>query len=135
MVGKIEKIGCFRVLCDLALGTGSQGTVFKAICERTGFAGVRVGEVVALKVMSVSDIDGSRFARLERRVSELCALDSPNVVRYIGCFCERRELYALHVVVLEYLEGETLKARLCRNRGGLPKEEAIPMESCLSAPP
>ena len=129
MVGKIEKIGCFRVLCDLALGTGSQGTVFKAICERTGFAGVRVGEVVALKVMSVSDIDGSRFARLERRVSELCALDSPNVVRYIGCFCERRELYALHVVVLEYLEGETLKARLCRNRGGIPKEEAIRVAS------
>ena len=129
MVGKIEKIGCFRVLCDLALGTGSQGTVFKAICEEPGFAGVRVGEVVALKVMSVPDIDGSRFASLERRVSELCALDSPNIVRYIGCFCERRELYALHVVVLEYLEGETLKARLRRRRGGLSREEAIRVAS------
>lgn len=129
MVGKIEKIGCFRVLCDLALGTGSQGTVFKAICEEPGFAGVRVGEVVALKVMSVPDVDGSRFARLERRVSELCALDSPNVVHYIGCFYERRELSALHVVVLEYLEGETLKARLRRSRGGLPREEAIRVAS------
>ena len=129
MAGKIEKIGCFRVLGDLALGTGSQGTVFKAICERTGFFGVRVGEVVALKVMSVPDIDGSRFARLERRVSELCALDSPNIVRYIGCFYERRELSALHVVVLEYLEGETLKARLRRSRGGLPREEAIRVAS------
>ena len=129
MVGKIEKIGCFRVLCDLALGTGSQGTVFKAICEEPGFAGVRVGEVVALKVMSAPDVDGSRFARLERRVSELCVLDSPNVVHYIGCFYERRELSALHVVVLEYLEGETLKARLRRSRGGLPREEAIRVAS------
>ena len=74
---KILNLGCFRVLTDLKSEAGSQGSVYKAVCEREGFAGVAVGTVVALKVMQVQDDDGSLFARLRSRTEELKGLAHP----------------------------------------------------------
>ena len=118
-------IGGFRVLKDLKAGAGSQGTVYQAICEVSRFPSVAVGDVVALKVMAVQDDDGEAYARLERRTAELVALEHPNVVKYHGCFCEKGPFNDVHVIVLEYVEGRSLKELLAESPCGLGADEAM----------
>ena len=112
--GSNKVIGGFRVLKDLKAGVGSQGTVYQAVCEAARFPTVAVGDVVALKVMAVQDDDGEVYARLERRTAELVALEHPNVVKYHGCFCEKGPFNDVHVIVLEFVEGRSLKGLLER---------------------
>ena len=118
-------IGGFRVLKDLKAGAGSQGTVYQAVCESPRFPSVAVGDVVALKVMAVQDDDGEAYARLERRTAELVALEHPNVVKYHGCFCEKGPFNDVHVIVLEFVEGRSLKELLCESPCGLGADEAM----------
>ena len=118
-------IGGFRIIDDLKLGSGSEGTVYKAVCETARFEGCPVGTVVALKTMTVQDDDRRLFAKLEKRTNELVRLNHPNVVRYFGCFFEQSMLAELHVVVQEFLEGETLKECLLTHPAGLDVDEAI----------
>lgn len=122
---KIMNLGCFRVLTDLKSGVGSQGSVYKAVCEKEGFAGVAVGTVVALKVMPVQDDDKSLFARLRSRTEDLMGLSHPGIVRYLGCFSEPGPFNDVHVLVLEWLEGESLKDRLLRNPQGIDADETL----------
>lgn len=121
-----QRIGGFRLL-DVAdpVGEGGQGSVRRAVCERADFPGISVGMTVALKVMPESDADDGRWQRLEALVSKLAALGSPNVVRYYGCFRARTGVVNLHVVVMEFLEGETLRMRLSRTPGGLDADVAL----------
>lgn len=125
MAEKLVTLGCFRVLTDLKSGVGSQGSVYKAVCEKEGFAGVAVGTVVALKVMPVQDDDKSLFARLQSRTEELMGLSHPGIVRYLGCFSEPGPFNDVHVLVLEWLEGESLKDRLLRNPQGIDADETL----------
>lgn len=118
-------IGGFRIIDDLKLGSGSEGTVYKAVCETARFEGCPVGTVVALKTMMAQDDDHRLFAKLEKRTNELVRLDHPNVVRYFGCFFEQSGFAELHVVVQEFLEGETLKECLLTHPAGLDVDEAI----------
>ena len=115
--------GCFRVLSIIAVG--SQGTVYKAVCEKDGFEEVAVGTVVVLTTMSVVDHDGENFQRLQKRTAELRALAHPGIVRYFGCFLESGPFGDMHVLVTEWLEGETLKDRLRRNPQGLDADEVL----------
>lgn len=123
--GSNKVIGGFRVLKDLKAGAGSQGTVYKAVCEVARFPTVAIGDVVALKVMAVQDDDGSEFARLESRTAELVALDHPNIVKYHGCFREKGPFNDVHVIVLEYVEGNSLKDMLSASPCGLGVDEAM----------
>lgn len=126
MTGSPHILGAFRLLdADDSAGKGGQGTVRRAVCERTGFPGLAVGTTVALKVMSVSDPDGASWQKLESMISVLASLDSPNVVRHYGCFRERAGDVVLHVVVMEFLEGETLRARLAKCPSGLGADVAL----------
>ena len=118
-------IGGFRVLKDLKAGAGSQGTVYQAVCEVPRFPSVAVGDVVALKVMAVQDDDGKAYARLERRTADLVALEHPNVVKYYGCFCEKGPFNDVHVIVLEFVEGRSLKELLSESPCGLGADEAL----------
>ena len=118
-------IGGFRIIDDLKLGSGSEGTVYKAVCETARFDGCPVGTVVALKTMMAQDDDHRLFAKLEKRTNELVRLNHPNVVRYFGCFSEQSGFAELHVIVEEFLEGETLKERLLTHPAGLDVDEAI----------
>lgn len=120
-----QRIGGFRVVASIRCGKGSQGAVVKAVCERETVEGVAVGEVVALKVMSVRDEDGSAYASFARRTELLRALSHPNIVRYRGCFAESGPFSSQHVLVMEHLEGETLKERLASNPGGVDADEAV----------
>ena len=118
-------IGGFRVLKDLKAGAGSQGTVYQAVCQVPRFPSVAVGDVVALKVMAVQDDDGKAYARLERRTAELVSLEHPNVVKYHGCFCEKGPFNDVHVIVLEFVEGRSLKDMLSESPCGLGVDEAL----------
>lgn len=116
-------IGGFRIVREIR--GGSQGTVYQAVCESATFAGCPPGTSVALKTMPVQDETHEVFKRLERRTRELAALRSRNIVRYFGCFHVQEPFAELHVIVMEYLEGETLKERLLRQIGGLDADEAM----------
>ena len=47
-------VGGFKILANLKAGSGAQGTVYKAICERDDLPFCPRGTVVALKAMPVS---------------------------------------------------------------------------------
>ena len=121
----IERIGGFRVLEALHGGSGAQGTVCRAVCEEATVPGIAVGDIVALKTMSVADEDGSHFRRLQRRTDVLAGIGHPNIVRYRGCFSVVDAFTSMHVVAMECLEGETLKDRLLDNPGGLDADEGL----------
>lgn len=124
----------FRLLDSTAsLGVGGQGTVCRAVCERTDVPGLAVGTVVALKVISESGVDDERWRRLASMVKTLVHLDAPNVARYYGCFRERAGVVNLHVVAMELLEGETLKERLARTPGGLDADVALDIVRAAAA--
>lgn len=113
-----ETIGGFRRLA--LVGRGAQARVWKARCEDASSGIVPKGTVVALKMtaVSLSDAEG-HWRRLEPRIAELRRMDHPNVVRYLGCFRERRDGEELQVVVQELLEGETLKERMSRHNAAI----------------
>ena len=130
---KDKVIGGFRILNEIKGASGSQGQVFKAVCENPPFDGIETGTVVALKVMAVHDEDGQAWAKLERRTGELVRLSHQNVVKYYGCFSEQGTFNDTHAIVQEFLDGETLKQRLARCPSGLDADEALHVtESALA---
>ena len=133
-------IGGFLLL--KVIGVGAQGKVWKAQCVEDLFGIVPVGTTVALKVKyEHGDELDAQWQKIESRVTELKAIDHPNVVRYLGCFRERTIDQEMHVVVQELLEGETLKERLdvlnkwnpTKSRLGLDVEEGIDIITQISA--
>ena len=121
-----REIGGFRIEAELK-ASGAQGRVYKAVCETDSLAWCAKGTVVALKAMQVNaDADGEGAGeRLRRRTEALVALRHPNVVRYLGCFVEPSAFSETHVVVQEFLVGETLKARLAAQPTGLDADFAL----------
>ena len=122
-----RRVGGFRILNDLASGTGSQGSVVRAICEEPSDSvpGVAVGDVVALKLMGTQDDDARAWERFERRTRLLMSIDHPNIVKYLGCFVDLGPFSSSYVVVMELLEGESLKERLAAESGGLDADVAV----------
>lgn len=120
-----ERIGGFRILSEIKSGSGSQGTVFRAVCEESAFDGLVVGSEVALKVMVASPDDHSRWEKLRRRTDELVRLSHENLVRYYGCFSVCDVFNELYVVVQEYLSGHALKDELQRYPRGLDVDRAL----------
>ena len=95
------KLGPYQI--QALIGSGGMGTVYKAI-------DARLNRTVAIK------ISAARFsARFEREARAIAALNHPHVCT----------LYDVgpDYLVMEYLEGETLAARLAR--GPMPVEQAI----------
>ena len=123
MSGENRKLGCFHLLDEV--GRGSQGVVYKAICESDGFEGVSVGTVVAISVLSVDSGDKDYEARFGKRIAELKALSHPTVARSLGSFCEKGPFGDMRVFVQEWFEGESLGAWLRRNPNGLDADEAL----------
>ena len=94
------KVGPYEV--TTALGAGGMGEVYRA-------HDARLGRDVAIKVLpeSVSK-DPVALARFEREARAVGALSHPNIVNIFDVGSERGISY----VVMELLEGETLRARL-----------------------
>ena len=132
MTKENRTLGCFRLLDEV--GKGSQDAVYKAVCERDGFEGVPVGMTVALKVLTVSGGEKCWLAEFQARVEELKRLAHPGVARCFGYFIESGPFCDMHVLVTEWLEGETLKDRLRRTPQGLGADEVLRIgEQLLSA--
>src|SRR5437870_4913715 len=106
------------------IGEGGMGVVFKAEDEK-------LRRFVALKFLLSAPGDGGLTQRLEHEARAASALNHPSICT-IHDFVEHDQY---RFIVMEYLEGETLKDRLVH--GPLAETEAIdiilPVASALEA--
>ena len=94
-------------------GAGGMGHVYRA-------RDTRLGRDVALKVLPPEwTADPDRLARLEREARLLAALNHPNIATIHGL----EDAATLRILVLEFIEGDTLADRVAR--GPLPPAEAL----------
>jgi len=105
------RVGSFDV--EREIGRGGMGVVYLAWDPR-------LERRVALKALPEAFLaDAERRARLEREAKALAAASHPNIAGIFGLETAGDKLY----LVLEYVDGESLAARL--SRGPLPLDEAL----------
>lgn len=102
-----------RFTIEQLAGFGGMGQVYRARDRRSG-------ELVALKVMH--DAESLEIGRFTREAQVLATVSHPGIVRYIdsGITSEGE-----HYLVMEWLSGETLSARLQRMQLTLPEGLAL----------
>jgi eukaryotic-like serine/threonine-protein kinase len=106
------RIGSYEILGPL--GAGGMGEVYSAIDSE-------LHRTVALKVLPEHFItDPDRVARFEREATTLASINHPHVAQIYGIARDDNERA---VLVMEFVEGEDLAARL--RRGRLPLDEAL----------
>jgi serine/threonine-protein kinase len=106
-----EKLGPYAIIS--AIGSGGMGEVYRA-------KDLRLDRIVAIKVLSERfSADENTLARFEREAKAVSQLNHPNICTLHDIGHENDT----HYLVLEYLEGETLSARL--RKGPLPKAEVL----------
>ena len=100
-------------LIEMPLGAGGMGEVYRATDSR-------LGRTVAIKVLPENFASDARFReRFEREARAISSLQHPHICVLYDVGCQDATDY----LVLEYLEGETLDARL--RRGPLPTEQVL----------
>jgi len=117
--GHSDTIGPYEVAREL--GRGGMGVVYLA-------RDTRLDRQVAIKALPehlASDPD--RLGRFEREAKTLAQLNHPNVAGIHGV----EEHEGARYLVLEYVEGQTLAARL--DRGALPVDEALEIAVQIAA--
>jgi serine/threonine protein kinase len=106
-----SRLGPYEILSPL--GAGGMGEVYRA-------KDTRLGREVAIKVLPEEFFeDKERVARFEREAKLLAALNHPGIAA-IHSF---EESGGRHILVMELLEGETLRERL--RAGPLPVRKAL----------
>jgi len=96
------QLGAYRI--EAALGAGGMGEVYRARDQR-------LGRTVALKVLAAHlSRSPDLRERLEREARILSSLNHPHICTLYDIGCEGETFY----LVMEYLEGETLRERLKR---------------------
>jgi len=109
------RLGPYEILA--AIGAGGMGEVYKA-------RDTRLDRSVAIKVLPPGAADDpERLRRFEREARAVAALNHPNICALHDIGCEVPTPRAgdgapVHFLVMEYLDGETLAARLQRRKGG-----------------
>jgi Tol biopolymer transport system component len=105
------ELGPYRI--TQVVGTGGMGHVYRAI-------DTRLNRTVAIKVLRSELATDAQFReRFEREAKAIAALAHPHICTLYDVRTEGR----VDFLVLEYLEGETLAARLAK--GALPFAEAL----------
>ncbi|MBK7367352.1 MAG: serine/threonine-protein kinase [Candidatus Eisenbacteria bacterium] len=105
------KLGPYEIVAPL--GQGGMGEVYRA-------RDTRLGRDVAIKALPDGfDTDAERVARFEREAKLLASLHHTNIGSIFGLEVVEGRRY----LVLEFIEGETLQARLAR--GPLPLAETL----------
>ncbi len=107
-----SRLGSYEVVDRL--GAGGMGEVYRA-------RDLRLGRTVALKVLR-SGADPELLHRLDREARAASALNHPNIV-HIYDVGQSEEHAGVHYVVMEHVEGETLRRVLAR--GPLPMPELL----------
>ncbi|HTB84887.1 MAG TPA: protein kinase [Candidatus Sulfotelmatobacter sp.] len=107
------------------IGDGAEGRVYRAICVGE-VRGVIIGEQVAVKRLKSTGHEKESI-QFRRQIEILRKLEHPNIVSYKDSFSFReKELEEdIYCLVMELLEGETLKATVDRDRTGLHWESAL----------
>src|SRR5438094_940040 len=104
-------LGPYEILDPL--GAGGMGEVYRA-------KDTRLGRDVAIKVLpELMAHDKERVLRFEREAKLLATLSHPNIAAIYGF----EESDGTKFLVLEFVEGQTLAARL--NQGPLPVDESL----------
>ena len=111
MIAPGTRLGPYAITAPL--GAGGMGEVYKA-------TDTRLDRTVAIKVLP-ADVgsDGDARARFEREARAVAALDHPHIcgIYDVGA------VEGTHYLVMPYLDGQSLAARL--ERGPLPLDQAI----------
>ncbi len=101
---------------ESVLGKGAMGFVYKATHKT-------LKRVVAIKVLSETNIGVGARKRFEREAQAMSVLEHPNLVRiYEFGFAEKKVPY----IVMEFSEGQALNLRIRRD-GPIPLTEAFPL--------
>jgi serine/threonine protein kinase len=107
------RIGSYEVVS--AIGAGGMGEVYKA-------RDTRLNRYVAIKALpELVASDPERVARFEREAQVLASLNHPHIGAIYGV--EVADAGASRYLILEFIDGESLAARL--QRGALPQDEAV----------
>src|SRR5262249_36435379 len=106
-----DKLGPYQIVG--ALGAGGMGEVYKA-------RDTRLDRIVAIKVLPESLASDRQFRdRFDREARTISQLDHP----HICALYDVGEQDGTSFLVMQYLEGETLEARL--KKGALPLDQAL----------
>jgi len=102
-----------------AIGAGGMGEVYKG-------KDTRLDRTVAIKVLPAELATDAQFReRFEREAKSISALNHPNICTLHDVGRDNH----VDFLVMEYLEGETLAARLAKGRLGLPEALRIATET------
>lgn len=119
----LSRVGPYEI--NALIGSGGMGEVYLA-------TDTRLGRKVALKVLPAQLAgDDDRVLRLAQEARAASALNHPNIVT----IHELTQFGSSHYIVQEYVDGETLRARLSRGTLAVPEamEIAAQVASALSA--
>src|SRR5271167_3980515 len=106
-----QKLGPYEIIAPV--GEGGMGEVYRA-------RDTRLNRSVAIKVLPQSiAADAERMHRFEQEARSIAALNHPNILAIYDVGVQDGTSY----LVMELLEGETLRERL--NRGALPVRKAV----------
>lgn len=106
-----SKVGPYEVVC--LLGTGGMGEVYRARDQR-------LGRDVAVKMLLSSFVaDPERLQRFEQEAKAVALLNHPNILQIYDTGIHE----GMPFLVMELLEGETLRERM--KRGRLPLRKAL----------
>src|SRR6266581_9019106 len=95
-----SRLGGYEIVS--VLGAGGMGEVYRG-------RDAKLGRDVAIKILPRSvTADPDRLARFEREARLLAALNHPNICAIYGL----EEADGIRFLILEFVEGETLDARL-----------------------
>src|SRR5438128_5097951 len=107
------RLGAYEILS--ALGVGGMGEVYRA-------RDTKLNRDVALKVIpDTFALDPDRISRFTREAQVLSSLNHPQIAAIYGF----EDTSAIHALVLELVEGETLADRIAH--GPIPIDEALPI--------
>ncbi|MBA2303761.1 MAG: serine/threonine protein kinase, partial [Acidobacteria bacterium] len=107
------RLGPYEI--DSVLGQGGMGTVYSA-------RDTRLHRSVALKLVLDEFIaDHNRTTRFEQEARTLASLNHPNIATLHGI----EQVDGRYVLVMEFVEGETLADRIARHPAGVPLDEAL----------
>ncbi len=113
------RLGPYEITAPL--GAGGMGEVYRA-------RDTRLGRDVAIKALPAEFAqDAERLARFEREAKLLASLSHPNIAGIHGV----EDADGTRYLVLEFVEGETLAARLAR--GPLPMDDALHICAMVAA--
>ena len=104
-----QRLGPYEI--EAPLGTGGMGEVYRA-------RDTRLDRLVALKVLRAKEASDPHFQRrLTREAKSISQLNHPHICTLFDVGSHE----AISFLVMEYLEGETLAARLARGPMPLPE--------------